>query len=181
MLAISDPYQSRVGFTAAQLQAKTQAKADARLAKELTRSQADRKLAKQLRRAVVEDPYYEEPQAQAQANAQENTQANTQPARRMGKSNKDIAKRQARIAARQQSDAALQTRLQKLQGSMSRPVKPAPSKSAAQYIIASPPRGKTRPTLPIQDIAKAFAATKRGRFESLRRGNMLLDLMEDIP
>ena len=118
------------------------------------------------------DPYYEEPQAQA----------NTQPARRMGKSNKDIAKRQARISAKQQSDAALQRRLQQMQGSMGRPAKTAPSKSAAQYIIASPPRGKTRPVLPIQDIAKAFAhATKRGRFDSLRRGNMLVDLMDDIP
>ena len=162
--AVSDPYQSRVGFTAAQLQAKTQAK-------------ADRKLAKQLRRAAVEDPYYEEPQAQAQAN----TQANTLPARRMGKRNKDIAKRQARIAARQQSDVALQKRLQQLQGSMSRPAKTAPSKNAAQFVIASPPRGIKRPVLPIQDIARAFATSKRGRFESLRRGNMLLDLMDDIP
>ena len=177
MLARSDPYQSRVGFTAAQLQAK----ADARLAKELKRSQAkaDRKLAKQLRRTAVEDPY-EEPQAQAQANTQANTQANA-PARRLGKSNKDITKRQARIAARQQSDAALKKRLQQLQGSMSRPAKTAPSKSATPYIIASPPRGKKRPALPIQDIARAFAATKRGRFDSLRRGNMLLDLMDDIP
>ena len=143
------------------------------MAKELKR--ADRKLAKQLRRAAV-DPYYEEPQAQA------NTQANTQPARRMGKSNKDIAKRQARISARQQSDAALQRRLQQMQGNMDRPAKTTPSKSATLYIIASPPRGKKRPVLPIQDIARAFAhATKRGRFDSLRRGNMLVDLLDDIP
>ena len=77
-------------------------------------AKADRKLAKQLRRAAV-DPYYEEPQAQA----------NTQPARRMGKSNKDIAKRQARISAKQQSDAALQRRLQQLQGNVGRPTKMA--------------------------------------------------------
>ena len=127
----------------------------------------------------MEDPYYEEPQANTQAN----TQTNTQPARRLGKSNKDIAKPQARISARQQSDAALQRRLQQLQGSMGRPAKTTPAKkNTTRYTIASPSRGKKRPVLHIQDIARAFAhATKRGRFDSLRRGNMLADLLDDIP
>ena len=178
LLARSDPYQPRVGFTAKQLQEKE----DARLAKELkkttTQAKADRKLAKQLRRAstATEDPYYEEPQTQ------------TKPARRLGKSNKDITARQARIATRRQSDARLQRQLQQLQGGFptrsTASKKTVPfSKHTTQFTIASPSQGKKRPVLPIQDIARAFAqANKKGRFDStLSRGNMLIDLLDDIP
>ena len=105
ILARSDPYQSRVGFTANQLQEK----ADARLAKELKKvhrqGKADRKLAKQLQRATAatEDPYF---------SMEAEQQSVTKPRTRLGKSGKDIAAKQARIEARRQSDAKLQRHMQ---------------------------------------------------------------------
>ena len=71
--------------------------------------------------------------------------------------------------------------MQQLQGSMARPAPKKVPGATQQFIIASPPRGKKRPLLPIQDIARAFSQ-KRGRFNSvLNRGNMLVDLLSDIP
>ena len=138
---------------------------------------ADRKLAKQLQRAsqntdATGDPY----EAVVEAK---------QPRTKLDKSGKDIAARQARIASRRQADARLQRHMQQLQGSV---VRPAPQKvppATTQFSIGSPPQGKKRPLLPIQDIARAFARAsraKRGRFDTaLNRGNMLADLLADIP
>ena len=114
LLARSDPYQSRVGFTSKQLQGKS----DARLAKDLRKvhkeGKADKKLARQLQRAAqntdaIGDPYdvpVEKPRA------------------KLGKSGKDIATRQARVASRRDADAKLLRRMQQLQGSVGR--RPAP-------------------------------------------------------
>ena len=144
--------------------------------KEGKERRADRKLAKQLQRAsqntdATGDPYEAVEEAK--------------PRTKMGKSGKDIAARQARIASRRQADARLQRRMQQLQGSV---VRPAPQKvppATTQFAISSPPQGKKRPLLPIQDIARAFAQAsqvKRGRFNAaLNRGNMLADLLVDIP
>ena len=137
---------------------------------------ADRKLAKQLQQAsqntdATGDPYEAVEEAK--------------PRTKMGKSGKDIAARQARIASRRQADARLQRRMQQLQGSVVRPaaqqkVPPA----TTQFVISSPPQGKKQPLLPIQDIARAFAQAsqvKRRRFNtSLNRGNMLADLLVDM-
>ena len=154
---------------------------------------ADRQLAKQLQRATAatEDPYF------AMEAEQQSASANAQTSRRLGKSGKDIAAKQARIEARRQSDAKLQRHMQRLAhtkapGAAPRAVRDpmAPSK-ATRFVIASPPRNKAakRPILPIQDLARAIANStpaeptrKRGRFDStLNRGRMLADLLDDIP
>ena len=171
-MARSDPYQSRVGFTAKQLQDK----GGARLAKELKKvhkqGKADKKLARQLQRAAQNTDAIGDP-------------VEDKPRTKLGKSGKDIAARQARIASRRQADARLQRRMQQLQGSVVRPAAQKVPPATPQFTIASPPQGKKRPLLPIQDIARAFAQAsqaKRGRFNTaLNRGNMLTDLLVDIP
>ena len=197
LLARSDPYQSRVGFTAKQLQEK----ADARLAKDLekvhTQGKADRKLAKQLQRATAatEDPYF---------SMEAEQQSATKPRTRLGKSGKDIAAKQARIEARRQSDAKLQRHMQRLaapsaasSASISANLPPQSAKThalapnkATRFVIASPGnKAAKRPIRPIQDLARALANStptqptrKRGRFDStLNRGRMLADLLDDIP
>ena len=194
LLARSDPYQTRVGFTAKQIQDK----GDARLASDLKRvhkqGKADKKLAKQLQRAAqntdaIGDPYevsHDDPRGVSY----KDSAVGAKP-RKLGRSGKDIAARQARVASRRQADARLQKRMRQLQGSVVRPTAPqkVPPAAMPQYTISSPPRGKKRPLMPIQDIARAFAQAsqvKRGRFgsafsSSLTRGNMLVDLMNDIP
>ena len=68
------------------------------------------------------------------------------------------------------------------QGSVGRPAPPKAPKvpeAKAQFIIGTPPRGKKRPLLPIHDIARVLAQSKRTRFNSaLNRGNMLADLLD---
>ena len=107
------------------------------------------------------------------------------PRAKLGKSGKEIASRQARITQRRQADAKLLRRMQQLQGSVGRPAPPKAPKvplTTTQFTIGTPPRGKKRPLLPIQDIARAFAQTnhpKRARFNSaLNHGNMLADLLD---
>ena len=138
---------------------------------------ADRKLAKQLQRASQNTDATGDPYEAAVEEAKP-------PRTKMGKSGKDIAARRARVASRQQADARLQRRMQQLQGSV---VRPAPRKIPAtttEFSIGSPPQGKKRPLLPIQDIARAFAQAsqvKRGRLDTaLNRGNMLADLLVDM-
>ena len=137
---------------------------------------ADRKLAKQLQRASQNTDATGDPYA---------TVAEEKPWTKLGKSGKDIAARQARIASRRQADARLQRRMQQLQGSVVRPAAQKVPPATTEFVISSPPQGKKRPLLPIQDIARAFAQAsqvKRGRFNTaLNRGNMLADLLVDIP
>ena len=139
---------------------------------------ADRKLAKQLQRASQNTDATGDPYEAAVVEAK-------QPRTKMGKSGKDIAARRARVASRQQADARLQRRTQQLQGSAVRPAAQKVPPATTQFVISSPPQGKKRPLLPIQDIARAFAQAsqvKRGRFNTaLNRGNMLADLLVDIP
>ena len=100
---------------------------------------------------------------------------------KLGKSGKDIVARQARIAARRQSDARLQRQMQQLQGSMVRPAQ-APKVPAAtpQFIIASPSGQEA--ASPAHSIHRQGICSTEGRFNSvLNRGNMLVDLLSDIP
>ena len=110
---------------------------------------ADRKLAKQLQRAsqntdATGDPYEAVEEAKP-------------PRTKLGKSAKDIAARQARIANRRQAGARLQRRTQQLQGNVVRPAAQKVPPATTQLVISSPPQGKKRPLLPIQDIARVFA------------------------